>query len=111
MTRLVDARAAVAARGFPAEATAEVALDVSDELAPWNSGRWTLRARDGHGELTPGGSGDVALDIGALSSLYTGWFDAAQAARMGRLTGAGERQIAELSACFGGRTPWMLSYF
>ena len=111
MTRLVDIQAAVAARGFPPEVAAEVALEVIDELAPWNAGRWTLRVRDGQGELTAGGSGDVAVDVGALSSLYTGWLDAAQAARMGRLTGAGERHITALTACFAGRTPWMLSYF
>ena len=111
MTRLVDVRKAMAARGFPAGATAEVGLDIDDRLAPWNAGRWVLRVADGRGELATGGSGTVAVDVGALASLYTGWADPRELARLGRLTGAGEPEIDQLTACFTGRAPWMLSYF
>jgi predicted acetyltransferase len=111
MTRIVDVAAAVAARGYPAGARAEVALEITDGRAPWNAGPWMLHVQDGRGELAAGGPGDVAIDVGALAALYTGWADPAELARMGRLAGAGERDIAQLSACFTGRTPWMLGYF
>ena len=41
---------ALAARGY--EADCDVVIEVADELAPWNAGRWRIRVKDGAGEAT-----------------------------------------------------------
>lgn len=111
MTRLVDAGAAVAARGYGAEVSGEVALDVVDEKAPWNAGPHVLRVKGGTGVLEPGGSGAVRMPVGTLASLYTGWAEPRTMARLGRVSGASERDLDALTAIFSGRTPWSRDFF
>jgi predicted acetyltransferase len=50
MLRLLDAAAAIAARGFPATDLA-VPLRITDDLCPANTGLWQLSVRDGTGCL------------------------------------------------------------
>jgi predicted acetyltransferase len=53
MLRLVDAPAAIAARGFPAAVSLTVPLLIADHARPANSGRWDLTVAGGKGALTP----------------------------------------------------------
>jgi predicted acetyltransferase len=53
MLRVVDAGAAVAARGFPPGASASVPLEIHDQARPGNSGHWQLAVAGGAGTLTP----------------------------------------------------------
>jgi predicted acetyltransferase len=79
MLRLVDAPAAIAARGYPAGASVSARLDLTDPVRPANSGCWALEVSDGAGQLTrladaaPGTSA-VALRLGSrgLAALYAG---------------------------------------
>jgi predicted acetyltransferase len=111
MSRLVDARAAVAARGYPHDVDVELHLDIADTSAPWNAGAHVLRVKAGQGSLEPGGRGDVQLSSGALASLYTGWANARRLAMVGMLPGAGEQNLVALDRAFGGRTPWARDFF
>lgn len=111
MSRFVDAAAAIAARGYPEEAAAEIELDIVDELAPWNAGPYVLGVKDGSGRLEPGGAGTVRVTIGHLTAIYTGWADPALYARWGYLPGAGADEIAALRRCFTGKTPWSAVFF
>ena len=52
MLRLVDAPAAIAARGYPSGAAVSVRLDLVDAARPANSGRWALQVSAGAGSLT-----------------------------------------------------------
>jgi Acetyltransferase (GNAT) domain/Sterol carrier protein domain len=84
MLRLVDAPAAIAARGFPAAASVSVQLDVADAGLPANSGRWALEISGGAGSLTrvsdapaaasPPAPDTTALSLGArgLAALFAG---------------------------------------
>jgi predicted acetyltransferase len=78
MLRVVDAPAAIAARGFPPAVSAAVALDINDAARPANSGTWRLEVADGKGALTPAASpvarGEATLTLGArgLAALYAG---------------------------------------
>jgi predicted acetyltransferase len=78
MLRVVDAPAAVAARGFPGGVSAAVPLVITDAARPANSGRWRLVVGDGKGALVPEGDGGVAagsaLTLGArgLAALFAG---------------------------------------
>jgi predicted acetyltransferase len=78
MLRVVDAPAAIAARGFPAAVSLSVPLVISDHARPANSGRWQLTVGDGKGILVPNGSGilpgasDLTLGARGLAALYAG---------------------------------------
>ena len=53
MLRVVDAPAAIAARGFPAATALSVPLDIADGTLPVNSGRWELTVAEGKGVAEP----------------------------------------------------------
>lgn len=111
MTRVIDAQGAVAARGFAPGLDVEAPLVLRDPLFPANDGQFTLRVRDGRGQLERGGRGGPELAIGAFSSLYTGWASAVMLRRTGRLEGGSGAQCAALDAAFAGATPWMVDEF
>jgi predicted acetyltransferase len=53
MLRVVDAPAAIAARGFPPGTSLSAPLDLADDTRPANSGRWELTVAEGKGALNP----------------------------------------------------------
>jgi predicted acetyltransferase len=111
MSRLVDAPGAIAARGYLPGVSVTVALEIHDEHAPWNAGRWVLEVVDGEGRLTPGGSGAVVLEVGTLAALYTGSASPWHLASLGRIDGAEPGDLAALAAAFAGPTPWLPDFF
>ncbi|MBW8486530.1 GNAT family N-acetyltransferase [Actinomadura parmotrematis] len=74
MLRLVDAPAAVAARGYPNGVTAEVPLRVEDPHLPANTGSWTLSVAGGEGRLERSPERPGAAEVGpnGLAALYAG---------------------------------------
>ncbi len=74
MLRVLDAPAAVAARGFPAGVSAEIPLVIDDERLPANSGGWRLTVAGGQGRLerAPEEPGAVRLPARGVSALYAG---------------------------------------
>jgi len=78
MLRVVDAPAAIAARGFPAAVSLAVPLAIPDDVRAANSGRWTLTVTNGRGVLDPLTSPPVRADppltlgAGGLAALYAG---------------------------------------
>jgi predicted acetyltransferase len=111
MLRLIDVVGAVAARGWPRDVRVAVDLDVHDPLIASNAGRWRLVVDDGVGQLERGGSGTVALGIGALSALYAGGVRTATLRRAGLLRCDGDRALTALDAATAGPSPYLLDYF
>ena len=110
MIRLIDAAAAVAARGFP-PLSVTVDLTVADRQCDWNDGRWRLTVDGGEGRLERGGGGDVRLGIGALSSLFSGYASAGALVQAGLLAGEAAGDVAALDAAFAGPRPWLIDFF
>lgn len=110
MLRIIDAPAAIAARGWRAHVSARVELEIVDDHAPWNSGRWVLEVAAGVGTLTRGGSGSVRCDIRALGGLYASAYSARTLVRSGRLS-ATAQECDGLDACFSGQPGVMWDYF
>jgi hypothetical protein len=126
MLRLLDAPAAIAARGFPATDLA-VPLLLADDLRPANAGRWELTVRSGRGSLTRYQTGQVhapatpaspsgqqsgpALELGprGLAALYAGT-PVATLRRAGLAAGGSQAADAALDAAFAA-TPYMLDDF
>jgi predicted acetyltransferase len=111
MCRAVDLAGAVGSRGWPATARVEVDLDVADATLPANAGRWHLSVADGVGHLERGGSGRVRIDVGALTSLLTGWATPAVLRAAGRVDGATSADLEALTTATAGPTPWVRDFF
>jgi predicted acetyltransferase len=120
MLRVVDAPAAIAARGFPLAADLALALHIADDTRPGNAGWWQLKVSGGRGSLTragepagarPAEAGARSLALGArgLAALYAG-APAATLRRAGLAGGGDETADALLDSAFGG-TPYMLDRF
>jgi len=107
MARLVDVEAALGARTFAGNG--DVVLDVVDEAAPWNTGRFRIGA-DGveRSEADP----DIRLGVAALSSVYLGGFRFADLARALSLEELRPGAVARADALFAVATePWCAEIF
>ena len=110
MLRVLDAPAAVAARGFPAAVSVDVPVIVDDEQRPGNAGSWRLTVDAGQGRLerATGERDAPRLPARGLAALYSG-------VPMTTLRGAGIATGGDaadplLDAAFA-TTPFMLDYF
>jgi hypothetical protein len=87
MLRVLDARAAVAARGWPPHATGSADLELDDDVCPWNSGAHRLVLEGGSARLEPRGTGAVRLTTRGFAVLYAGAAGPAVLRRPGMLAG------------------------
>jgi predicted acetyltransferase len=119
MLRVVDAPAAIAARGFPVGTTLSVPLDIADGTRPANSGRWELTVAGGKGALnplasppaagSPAAGPPLALGPRGLAALYAGT-PVATLRQAGLASGGSADGDAALDAAFGA-TAYMLDSF
>ena len=72
MLRLVDAAAAIAARGWSPYVSGSVDVDLIDEVCPWNSGAYRFSIEGGQAQWEPGGRGSVRLTARGVASWYAG---------------------------------------
>ncbi|MEU8223295.1 GNAT family N-acetyltransferase [Kribbella sp. NPDC048915] len=112
MLRLVDAPAALAARGFANSAVLEADLRIDDPDVPANTGDWHLSVHDGSAELTPSEPVDGAVRLGprGLAALYAGT-PFATLRGTGLASGGVPELDAALDAAFGGQPAYMLDDF
>jgi predicted acetyltransferase len=110
MLRVLDAPAAVAARGFPEAVSLDVPLIVEDEQRPGNTGHWHLTVGGGRGRLErASGEHDAPrLPARGLAALYAG-VPMATLRGAGIVTG-GDAADPLLDAAFA-TTSFMLDYF
>jgi predicted acetyltransferase len=118
MLRVLDARAAIARRGFPPGAPASVPLLLADPQRPANAGPHTLTVRDGSGRLESGftgpapsspAPGPVRLGPRGFAALYAG--TPAATLRMAGLLAGGDQGADEaLDLLFAGQS-YLLDYF
>jgi predicted acetyltransferase len=113
MLRVVDAPAAIAARGFPPGVSASAPLEIHDQSRPANSGRWQLTVADGTGALIPndGASSPESLTLGprGVAALYAG-IPVARLRLAGLASGGTPKSDAALDAAFAA-TPFVLDDF
>jgi predicted acetyltransferase len=110
MLRIVDAAAALAARGYPPHVDGELHLELADDLVTANAGRWVLRVRDGAATVGRGGEGRFRLDVRGLAALYSGFTTPRDLARLDRLD-ADAASMAIAETIFSGPPPWMPDMF
>jgi predicted acetyltransferase len=110
MTRIVDARGAVAQRAYPSGLRAEVSFRLVDPLVAANDGCFRLVVDAGEGRLetldgTP--EPELSMTVNGFASLFTGWATSAVLAASGTARGLSPADAATLDAVFSGRTPVM----
>ena len=97
MLRLVDAPAAVAARGWPRPVSGSVELEIVDPVRPANAGAHVLELHAGEATLVRGGSGRTTVTAQDLAMLYSGC-DVAGLRAAGRLAEASVDDLDLLAA-------------
>lgn len=110
MLRLIDLPLALSKRGYPPGLTAELHLEVRDDLIAANNGKFCLQVSQGQGEVSPGGTGDFKLDIRSLAALYTGFYSPQQLQLLDRLQ-TSSAALETASLVFSGDRPWMADFF
>ena len=113
MLRVLDAPAAIAARGWPVNASADVGIELADTVCPWNTGRHRLQVGGGEARLTPTDNAEIAtsLDVRALAVLVAGGVSMATLRRAGLVAGGDAATDAQLDAAFAGPRPAILDSF
>lgn len=109
MLRLIDAPAAVAARGFPPGVELEAPLTVVDAQLPGNTGDWTLLVSGGQGRLEPGDGDGLRLTANGLAALYAG-VRVGTLRQAGLAAGGAASTDAALDAALSG-SAFMLDFF
>jgi predicted acetyltransferase len=113
MLRVVDAPAAVAARGFPPGLELAVPLRLEDPVLPANRGDWTLLVRDGRGWMEESRTAHAAhpLTLGArgFSALFAG--TPVPVLHRGGLASGGDPGTGALLDAGFAATPFCLDYF
>ncbi len=113
MLRLVDAAAAIAARGFPAAVSLSVPLRIADDARRVNCGHWQLTVADGKGTLDPvrppASTAPLTLGARGLAALYAGT-PVVTLRQVGLVSGGTPDSDAALDAAFAA-TPYMLDSF
>jgi predicted acetyltransferase len=110
MLRIVDVTGALEARGYPAGVSAELHLDVQDELLPWNNGCFVLAVADRRASVRSGGAGRLSLHVRDLAALYSGYLTPAELRAAGSLDGP-EAALATAAQIFAGPRPWTPDMF
>ncbi len=110
MLRIVDAEAALAARGYPVATNARLEIGLQDDLVPKNSARFVLEVEGGVGRVTRGGSGTLRTGPRGLAALYSGFMQPASLRRAGLLEGD-EAAMTTAAALFAGPAPCMRDHF
>ncbi|MGZ8661356.1 MAG: GNAT family N-acetyltransferase [Actinomycetota bacterium] len=110
MLRLLDVPAALEARGYPA-IDAEATFAVDDAMYPDNAGAWHVSVSGGRASAERlDGHDRLALPIGVLSSMFSGYLRAHDAVRLGYLD-ADDPAVDALAAIFDGPDPWSPFFF
>jgi predicted acetyltransferase len=111
MLRIIDVDTALAARGYPAELTTTLDVDVHDDLLPRNGGRFRLAVVGGTGRVERGeGDGSLRIDVRGLAALYSGYLPTQELRDMGLADGEPE-VLARATALFAGTAPWLVEMF
>ncbi|MBA2783887.1 MAG: GNAT family N-acetyltransferase [Rubrobacteraceae bacterium] len=102
MLRLVDVEGAL---GYLGRVSAQLVLDVSDDVIPENAGEYTI----GDGKIVRGAEAgeSVSLDVRQLAQLYAGYLPARELARHGLVRASSPEALDLLEELFPLGDPWL----
>lgn len=105
--RLADVDRALAGRRYAEQV--DLVLELTDELCPWNAGRWRLTGDEKTAECTPtSAAADLALDVRELAAVYLGGSTIAALEQAGLVTEQRPGAVAVASRAFATQlAPWL----
>ncbi|MGW6412848.1 GNAT family N-acetyltransferase [Streptomyces vinaceus] len=111
MLRILDAPEAIRLRGWPADLTVTVHVEIENATGEgWN--RWQLHIKNGSAELTPTSvPGQVTLSRRQLAVWYAGGYRTPTSARMAGVQALSEQALASLIRSTTEREPWLPDHF
>lgn len=114
MLRILDAAAALEARGYPAACSGVLVLQVDDPVLGMNSGTFVLTVSNGRGLVKRAAEGLYApvleVDARGLAALYSGFQTAGEVVRSGRAAGP-DSAVDLADMLFAGSRPCMAEDF
>ena len=104
--RLLDVPRALHSRGYAPGITAELHLNVADDLMKKNNTRFIMTVTDGCARVSPGGKGSIALDVRTPATIYSGTASPLDLPVKGM---DADRRL--MAGVFAGPAPWIAQSF
>ncbi|QNE75501.1 GNAT family N-acetyltransferase [Streptomyces finlayi] len=110
MLRILDIPEAIRLRGWPADLSTALSIEIENETGDWN--RWTLQVKNGAAELAPTHvEGQVSLTRRQLAAWYAGGYRSTTSARMAGVHAISEKSLATLVRATTEFEPWLPDHF
>lgn len=111
MLRILDIPEAIRLRGWPADLTTAVPIEIENETGDsWD--RWMLQVKAGAGEIAPTHvEGQVTFTRRQLAVWYAGGYRSATSARMAGVHAVSEKALATLLRSTADLEPWLPDHF
>lgn len=109
MQRVVDIPRALTHRGWPHGVDGRLEFEITDPCRSEPT-RWVFEMDRGNASVTPGGSGQVRMGMGAFSGWYAGAISGSELRRLG-FTDANDNDIDLLESLTGDRFVWLSDGF
>jgi predicted acetyltransferase len=111
MLRIVNVKAAIEQRGYPAGLSTRFALDITDPLLESNTGLWEVHIEHGHAKTHKTSTTILPilqLSISALAPIYSGYQSPASLLAAGLINAdADPAALTAVRDTFNGEMPWM----
>ncbi|MFF8387756.1 enhanced intracellular survival protein Eis [Streptomyces kanasensis] len=110
MLRVLNAPDAIRLRGWPADLTTAIPIEIEDGTGAW--GRWMLRIEGGAAEIAPTRvEGQVTFTRRQLAVWYAGGYRSTTSARMAGVHAVSEKALATLIGSTAQFEPWLPDHF
>ncbi|MGW7199392.1 GNAT family N-acetyltransferase [Streptomyces chryseus] len=110
MLRILDIPEAIRLRGWPANLTTTVPIEIEDKTGDW--GRWMLQVKAGAAEIAPTHvEGQVSFTRRQLAVWYAGGYRSTTSARMAGVHAVSEQALAALVRSTTEFEPWLPDHF
>jgi predicted acetyltransferase len=110
MMRVLDAKRAFEARGYPRHVRAKLEIAIADPLLDEHAGTWVLDVANGCAELTRGGRGSLEMGACGLAALFGQYQPVHRLAALGLIHGDAEA-LDTASSIFTGPQPSVTDMF
>lgn len=110
MLRILNISEAIRLRGWPADLTTAVPIEIENETGDW--GRWLFQVKAGAAEIVPTRvSGQVSFTRRQLAVWYAGGYRSTTSARMAGVHALSEQALATLVRSTTEGEPWLPDHF
>lgn len=110
LLRIVNVEKALEQRGYLPNVSAEIHLEIFDDVIDQNNGLYILRVSEGRGDVERGGRGDLKMHVRGLAALFGSFLPARTLKMTGWMDGE-MKAILQAEQIFAGPESWMPDMF